>query len=37
MQILTVEEISEGKRFMTPTVAAGRHEPQPRMPASDMR
>ena len=32
MQILTVEEMLEGRRFMTPTVAAGRHEPQPRMP-----
>ena len=31
MQILTVGEILEGKRFMTPTVA-GRHEPQPRFP-----
>ena len=31
MQILTIGEILEGKRFMTPTVA-GRHEPQPRMP-----
>ena len=31
MQILTVSEILEGKRFQTPTVA-GRHEAQPRMP-----
>ena len=31
MQILTVGEILDGKRFKTPTVA-GRHEPQPRMP-----
>lgn len=31
MQILTVAEMLEGKRFMTPTVA-GRHEPQPRIP-----
>ena len=31
MQILSVGEILEGKRFETPTVA-GRHEPQPRMP-----
>ena len=31
MQILSVEEIFEGKRFATPTVA-GRHEPQPRLP-----
>ena len=31
MQILTVEEILDGKRFNTPTVA-GRHELQPRMP-----
>ena len=31
MQIITVEELLDGKRFRTPTVA-GRHEPQPRMP-----
>ena len=31
MQLLTVGEILEGKRFKTPTVA-GRHAPQPRMP-----
>ena len=31
MQIITVEELLEGKRFRTPTVAS-RHEPQPRMP-----
>ena len=31
MQLLTVGEILDGKRFRTPTVA-GRHEPQPRMP-----
>ena len=31
MQILTVAEILDGKRFMTPTVA-GRHEAQPRFP-----
>ena len=31
MQILTVGEILEGKRFMTPTVA-GQHEEQPRFP-----
>ncbi|MYC34526.1 MAG: site-specific DNA-methyltransferase [Chloroflexi bacterium] len=31
MQILTVAEILDGKRFMTPTVA-GRHTPQPRFP-----
>ncbi|MYC07980.1 MAG: site-specific DNA-methyltransferase [Chloroflexi bacterium] len=31
MQILTVEEIFEGKRFATPTVA-GRHTLEPRMP-----
>ena len=31
MQILTVAEILEGKRFQTPTVA-GRHELEPRMP-----
>ena len=31
MQVLTVGEILDGKRFKTPTVA-GRHEPQPRMP-----
>ena len=31
MQLLTVAEILDGKRFRTPTVA-GRHEPQPRMP-----
>ena len=31
MQVLTVEEILEGKRFQTPTVA-GRHELEPRMP-----
>lgn len=31
MQLLTVAEILEGKRFLTPTVA-GRHEPQPRLP-----
>ena len=32
MQILTVEEILEGKRFATPNVAAGRREAQPRLP-----
>ena len=32
MQILTVAEILDGKRFHTPTVAAGRHEPQPVFP-----
>ena len=32
MQILTVEEILEGKRFSTPNVAAGRREAQPRLP-----
>ena len=31
MQVLTVAEILDGKRFMTPTVS-GRHEPQPRLP-----
>ena len=31
MQLLTVEEILEGKRFQTPTVA-GRHETEPRLP-----
>ena len=31
MQILTVAEIIEGKRFKTPTVA-GRHDPNPRLP-----
>lgn len=31
LQLLTVDEILEGKRFKTPTVAAGRHEPQPRL------
>ena len=31
MQILTVAEILDGKRFTTPTVA-GRHEAQPRFP-----
>ena len=31
MQILTVGEILDGKRFKTPTVA-GRHELQPSMP-----
>ena len=31
MQILSVGEILEGKRFQTPTVA-GRHELEPRMP-----
>ena len=31
LQILTVEEILEGKRFQTPTVQ-GRHELEPRMP-----
>ena len=31
LQLLTVGEILEGKRFKTPTVAAGRHEPQPRL------
>ena len=31
MQILTVEEILEGKRFATPNVAAGRREAQPRL------
>ena len=30
MQLLTVAEILEGKRFLTSTVA-GRHEPQPRL------
>ena len=34
MQILTVEEILEGKRFATPNVAAGRREPQPRLPSA---
>ena len=32
MQILTVDEILEGKRFNTPNVAAGRREAQPRLP-----
>ena len=32
MQLLTVEEILEGKRFATPNVAAGRREAQPRLP-----
>ena len=31
MQLLSVGEILEGKRFATPTVA-GRHTPNPRMP-----
>ena len=31
LQILSVEEIFEGKRFKTPTVA-GRHETEPRLP-----
>jgi DNA modification methylase len=31
LQLLTVEEILDGKRFNTPTVA-GRHVPQPRFP-----
>ena len=31
LQILTVEEILEGKRFQTPTVQ-GRHELEPRLP-----
>ena len=31
MQIITVEDLLEGNRFKTPTVA-GRHEPQPRIP-----
>ena len=31
MQILTIEEILEGKRFATPTVV-GRHTPNPRIP-----
>ena len=30
MQLLTVEEILEGKRFTTPNVAVGRREAQPR-------
>ena len=34
MQILTVAEILEGKRFATPNVAAGRHEAQPRLPSA---
>ena len=33
MQILTVGEILDGKRFKTPTVA-GRHEPQPVLPGT---
>ena len=32
MQILTVGEILEGKRFTTPTVAGRHQEPQPRFP-----
>ena len=32
MQLLTVEEILEGKRFNTPNVAVGRREAQPRLP-----
>lgn len=32
MQLLTVPELLDGQRFQTPTVAAGRHEAQPRMP-----
>ena len=32
MQILTVEEILEGKRFQTPTVAGRHQEQQPRFP-----
>ena len=32
LQLLTVADILEGKRFQTPTVAAGRHELQPVMP-----
>ncbi|MCY4436588.1 MAG: DNA methyltransferase [Chloroflexi bacterium] len=32
MQILTVEEILEGKRFSTPNIAAGRHDAQPKLP-----
>ena len=32
MQILTVGEILEGKRFATPTVAGRHQEPQPRFP-----
>ncbi len=31
MQMLTIEEILEGKRFATPTVV-GRHTSNPRMP-----
>ena len=34
MQILTVAEILEGRRFLTPTVAAGRHELQPVFPGT---
>ena len=32
MQMLTVGEILEGKRFQTPTVAGRHQEPQPRFP-----
>ena len=32
MQMLTVDEILDGKRFNTPNVAAGRREAQPRLP-----
>ena len=32
MQLLTVPELLDGQRLQTPTVAAGRHEVQPRMP-----
>lgn len=31
MQILTIADILDGKRFHTPTVV-GKHEPQPRLP-----
>lgn len=34
MQILTVEDILDGKRFATPNVAAGRRDPQPRLPSA---
>ena len=36
MQILTVGDILEGRRFLTPTVAAGRHELQPVFPGTPM-
>lgn len=32
MQLLTVEEILNGKRFLTPSVARGRGQAQPRLP-----